>query len=93
MFTVLGCMLAGMVVGFIFRKKHFKIIQSVLFVLIWLLLFLLGAEIGSNPAVIRQTGKLGFDALLIGTAGTLGSILGAALLWKWIKPNKSTHEK
>jgi uncharacterized membrane protein YbjE (DUF340 family) len=93
MFTVLGCMLVGIIAGFILRKKQFKIIQKVLFVLIWLLLFLLGAEIGSNPTVVRQTGKLGFDALLIGAAGTLGSILGAALLWKLIKPDKSTHEK
>ncbi|NLJ19886.1 MAG: LysO family transporter [Bacteroidales bacterium] len=93
MFTVLGCMLVGIIAGFILRKKQFKIIQKVLFVLIWLLLFLLGAEIGSNPIVVRQTGKLGFDALLIGVAGTLGSIIAAGLLWKWIKPDKSTNEK
>jgi uncharacterized membrane protein YbjE (DUF340 family) len=93
MFTVLGCMLVGIIAGFILRKKQFKIIQKVLFVLIWLLLFLLGAEIGSNPTVVRQTGKLGFDALLIGVAGTLGSIIAASLLWKWIKPDKPTNEK
>jgi len=93
MFTVLGCMLVGIIAGFILRKKQFKIIQKVLFVLIWLLLFLLGAEIGSNPTVVRQTGKLGFDALLIGVAGTLASIIAAGLLWKWIKPDKSTNEK
>lgn len=83
MFIVLGCMLAGIIVGFLLRKKKIRFFQGLIITLIWLLLFLLGLEIGSNEDVVSQFGKLGFEAFLIATAGTLGSIIAAKILWKY----------
>ena len=81
MFIVIACMLAGIVAGFLFRKWKLRFIHQVILVLIWLLLFLLGLEVGANEQVIRQFGNLGFEAFLLAFAGTFGSILFAGILW------------
>lgn len=88
MFIVLGCMLAGIAVGFLLRKKKIRFVQQLIIPLIWLLLFLLGLEIGSNREVVSQFGKLGLEAFLIATAGTLGSVALAKLLWNVIEKKK-----
>lgn len=82
MFIVLGCMLAGIIVGFLLRKKKIRFFQGLIITLIWLLLFLLGLEIGSNKDVVSQFGRLGLEAFLIASAGTLGSVVMAKVLWK-----------
>lgn len=87
MFIVIGFMLVGILVGYLLRSKKIRFIQGLIIALIWVLLFLLGLEIGSNKNVIAQFGKLGLEAFLIATAGTLGSVVLAKWLWK--KPPKS----
>lgn len=91
MFIVLGCMLAGILVGFLLRKKKIRFFQGLIITLIWLLLFLLGLEIGANKDVVSQFGKLGLEAFLIATAGTLGSVVMARILWKRIEKKSPTH--
>ncbi|NLI71778.1 MAG: lysine exporter LysO family protein [Bacteroidales bacterium] len=88
MFIVLGCMLAGILIGILLRKKKIRFVQQLIITLIWLLLFFLGLEIGSNKDVISQFGKLGLEAFLIATAGTLGSVVMAKLLWNVIEKKK-----
>ena len=39
--------------------------------LIWLLLFLLGIEVGSNEMIVRSLPTLGVEALLLSSAATL----------------------
>lgn len=86
MFIVIGFMLVGILVGYLLRSKKIRFIQGLIIALIWVLLFLLGLEIGSNKNVIAQFGKLGLEAFLIATAGTLGSVVLAKLLWKKRSP-------
>ena len=81
MFIVIACMLAGIVVGYLFRKWKLRFIHRVILVMIWLLLFLLGLEVGTNDQIIGQFGHLGFEAFLLAFAGTLGSVLFAGILW------------
>jgi len=81
MFIVIACMLAGIVAGYLFRKRKLHFIHRVILLLIWLLLFLLGLEVGMNDQVISQFGHLGFEAFLLAFAGTLGSVLFAGILW------------
>jgi len=85
MFTVITCMIAGIVAGFLFRKWKLRFIHQVILVLIWLLLFLLGLEVGANEQVIRQFGNLGFEAFLLAFAGTLGSVIFAWILWLTVR--------
>lgn len=81
-------MLAGILIGILLRKKKIRFVQQLIITLIWLLLFFLGLEIGSNKDVISQFGKLGLEAFLIATAGTLGSVVMAKLLWNVIEKKK-----
>ncbi len=88
MFIVIGFMLVGILVGYLLRSKKIRFLQGLIIALIWILLFLLGLEIGSNKNVITEFHKLGLEAFLIATAGTLGSVVLAKLLWKK-RPPKS----
>lgn len=74
-------MLAGIAVGFIFRHHKARFIHRLILTLVWLLLFLLGLEVGANEMVVRQFGKLGFEAFLLAASGTFGSVVAAWLLW------------
>ena len=49
--------------------------------LIWLLLFLLGIEVGSNEMIVRSLPTLGVEALLLSSAATLGCCVLAWMLW------------
>ena len=48
MFTIIGIMLTGMLVGYLLRSKRLLWIHKVITLLIWLLLFLLGIDVGGN---------------------------------------------
>lgn len=81
MFVVISFMLAGIAVGYLLRHWKLRFIHGLILTLIWLLLFLLGLEVGTNETVVRQFGNLGFEALILASAATLGSVLAAWLLW------------
>lgn len=55
--------------------------------LIWLLLFLLGIEVGSNEMIVRSLPTLGVEALLLSSAATLGCCVLALMLWRVSKNN------
>lgn len=55
--------------------------------LIWLLLFLLGIEVGSNEMIVRSLPTLGVEALLLSSAATLGCCVLAWMLWRVPKNN------
>lgn len=82
MFTVIGLMLAGMVIGYISRSHRITWIQKVITILIWVLLLILGIEVGGNQRIIEGFATLGAEAILISLACTLGSVLAAWALWK-----------
>ena len=50
--------------------------------LIWLLLFLLGIEVGSNEMIVRSLPTLGVEALLLSSAATLDCCVLAWALWR-----------
>lgn len=53
--------------------------------LIWLLLFMLGIEVGSNEQIISSLPTLGVEALVLSVCATLGSCVLAWALWKTAK--------
>ena len=91
MFIIVGIMLTGMLVGYLFRSKKLSWIQSVITVFIWLLLFLLGIDVGGNQVIMSSLHTLGLEALYITIAAALGSSLCAWTLWHFI--TKSNKEK
>lgn len=77
-------MLTGMLIGYLLRNKRFTWISKVITLLIWLLLFLLGIDVGGNESIISGLHTIGLEALIITIAALLGSVIGARLLWSWI---------
>ena len=55
--------------------------------LIWLLLFLLGIEVGSNEMIVRSLPTLGVEALLLSSAATLSCCILAWMLWRFSTNN------
>lgn len=93
MFTIIGLMLAGMLLGYLLQKWNLTKVQQVITCLIWLLLFILGIEVGSNEQIIRGLHTIGLEALLLTLGGTLGSVVAAWALWKALYPTKGQGDK
>jgi len=91
MFIVIAFMLAGIAVGYALRSIKISFIQRIILTLVWILLFLLGLEVGANETVVRQFGALGLQAFLLATGGTLGSVIFAWLLWLTVN-NKTINK-
>ena len=81
MFTIIGIMLTGMLVGYLLRSKRLLWIHKVITLLIWLLLFLLGIDVGGNETIIRNLHAIGLEALAITFAAVAGSVLAAWGRW------------
>jgi len=88
MFNVLLFMFAGIATGYLFRKQKFRFVNGLILTLIWVLLFLLGVEVGMNDTVVRKFAVLGLEAAVVAIAATLGSMIAAKLLWGNIKNHK-----
>ena len=85
MLIVLAFMFAGILIGFLTRKKPFRYTQQTLAVLVWALLFLLGIMIGGNEQLMKGLGAIGLEAFIIATLATLGSVTAAACLWHFVR--------
>ena len=82
-------MFCGMGVGWLLRGRLSTAVQRLIMVLIWLLLFLLGVEAGSNPRIVGSITTLGLEALLLAFAGIAGSAVLAWALWRWSQQPKN----
>lgn len=93
MFIVIGCMLSGIGAGILLSKSGFSFgwLDRLVQYIIWLLLFLLGVEIGGDDQIISSLPTLGATALIIAAAATVGSCFAAALLAKWIGLKYTPH--
>ena len=88
MFTVIGLMLGGMAIGFLLRRQEFSWINKVITSLIWVLLFLLGVEVGGNRQIVEGLATLGVEAFTITLACVLGSCIFAWGLWYLLHKKK-----
>ena len=88
MFIVIGIMFAGIGFGYLMRSQSLPWINKAITVLIWLLLFLLGTEVGHNEQIIRSLPTLGMEAVAIALICVLGSCLIAWGLWKYVNRRK-----
>ena len=88
MFTIIGLMLTGMLLGYLLRKRNLSGIHKVITVLIWLLLFILGIEVGGNEQIIKGLHTIGYEAVVLTLGGTLGSVIAAWALWRALYKRK-----
>ena len=81
MFSIIGFMLTGIAVGYLFRNIAFlQKTEKTISLTIFLLLFILGVSIGSNSLIVNNLGKFGWQAIILAVSGVLGSLLAARLV-------------
>lgn len=90
MLKIVMIMLCGIGTGSLFRNKKQGAIGRIITALIWVLLFLLGLEVGSNPRIVTGLQTLGLEAVLLTLGGSAGSIILAWALWKMVN-RKAAH--
>ena len=88
MLKFVAIILSGMAVGFLLRKRRLRIVPHLVTVLIWLLLFFLGIEVGENPQVIEGIMTLGAEALWLSLAGLAGTVAFSWALWRLVSRKK-----
>lgn len=82
MFIVIGLMFSGVLLGYLFRTRNLSKIHRLITVLIWLLLFILGIEVGGNERIVKGLHNIGLESVILTVGGTLGSVITAWGLWK-----------
>lgn len=92
MLIIFAVILAGVVAGRIFAPRKLSFMPRVITPIIWMLLFLLGAEVGSSPEVVRGLATLGGKALVIFAASVAGSIAASWLLWRYVQAKTRNDE-
>ena len=88
MLKFVAIILSGMAIGFLLRKRQLRLLPHLVTVLIWLLLFFLGVEVGENPQVINGISHLGVEALWLSFAGLVGTVAFSWALWRWVSRRK-----
>ena len=93
MFRIILIMAAGIGAGWLLRRRRLTWLGRVTDALIWVLLFLLGVEVGGDERIIRGMASLGLEALVISPAGVAGSALLALLLWRRARRGREAARK
>lgn len=88
MFTVISCMFMGVAAGWLMRNHDCGWSSKAVILIIWVLLFFLGVEVGGNKRIMTSLPELGMDALTIAVLSMAGSSIFAWLLWKYISNRK-----
>lgn len=84
MFLIFAVIIGGIVTGRLLIGWRLAFVQRLITVIIWALLFLLGVEVGADPAVVGGLATLGGAAFAIFGLSVAGSMLAAWLLWRRI---------
>lgn len=93
MLKIVMIMLCGIGTGYLLRNKKMSFIGRVITALIWVLLFLLGIEVGANPRIINGLQPLGLEAIVLTIAGSLGSAIFAWALWRYVCRKETGNER
>lgn len=83
MLIVIGLMISGIVLGYLFRKKNLSLIPRLITCAIFALLFLLGLSVGTNDQIMNNLDTIGLDALIITFGAIAGSVFCAWVVYKF----------
>ncbi len=94
MFTILGIMTVGMVLGFFIGNKSslIKINDKLITWSIYLLLFLFGISVGLNDKIINNIHSIGLQAAVITAGALLGSLICAYIVYKLFFQDKDNEK-
>ena len=85
MVAIFAVIIGGIVTGRLLIGWRLAFVQRLITFIIWALLFLLGVEVGSDPAVVGSLATLGAAAFAIFVLSVAGSVFAAWLLWRRIR--------
>ena len=85
MLAIFAVIIGGIVTGRLLVGWRLAFVQRFITFIIWALLFLLGVEVGSDPAVVGSLATLGAAAFAIFALSVAGSVFAAWLLWRRIR--------
>lgn len=83
MFRIILIMGCGLLTGWLLRRRNLRLLGTLISALIWLLLFLLGVEAGSDDRIVNGMASIGGRAAVISMAGVAGCCLLSSLLWRF----------
>ena len=86
MLAVIILFTVGFLVGFLVKRwiKSTKPIERLVTIAIWLLIFILGTNVGFNRVVMSNLHTLGLWALIIAAGSIAGSIAIVAIIQRYI---------
>ena len=90
MYIALGLMFVGLFCGRVLQAKIRIGISPLVMVVICLLLFILGLELGYNDNLISKFASIGTASSVIAVCAVLGSCLAAKLLYRYISRETAT---
>ena len=82
MLAIFAVIIGGIVTGRLLVGWRLAFVQRLITFIIWALLFLLGVEVGSDPAVVGSLATLGAAAFAIFALSVAGSVFAAWLRWR-----------
>ena len=85
MLVLFAVIFGGIVTGRLLQSRRLAFVSRLIVVIIWALLFLLGLEVGSDPAVVGGMATLRRTAFVIFVFSVAGSIGASWLLWRRIR--------
>ncbi len=92
MLTIILIMFCGIILGRLLRSKSLPFSGTLTNVFIWILLFLLGVEVGNDERIVKGMASLGFEAIIMAVAGVAGSGLLSLCLWKLCRKTSKTSD-
>lgn len=84
MYIALSCMFIGVIVGWGLRRVVKFSISPAIMVVICLLLFVLGMELGLNKELVSKFAHIGVSALVISVLAVAGSCFTAKFFYRYI---------
>lgn len=90
--SILALLAAGIPVGFVLRrhKSVLKGADRIVSFSVYVLLFLLGAALGSNKSLMAQFSEMSYAAIVITSGAFIGSALASVVVFKLFFAPKST---
>ena len=85
MLVIFAVIIGGIITGRLLSSWRLVFVSRMITVIIWLLLFLLGLEVGSDPTVVGGMAPLGRTAFVIFACSVAGSICMSWLLWRCVR--------
>lgn len=86
MITVLTILWCSVLLGYLLRRYRMVWTEPLLLLAVWLLLFVIGTEVGSNPQLRIGLPRFGLQALLYTLLCTLCCGLAVSVLWRLTRP-------